>query len=68
MTPDPVVQAFEIDFPDDELVVYRNEVTNVECLIAMPKAKVNAVIAGGGKPPYWRHGEVIHVKRAEASA
>lgn len=66
---DALVQEFEQDFPDDELVVYRNEITQVECLIAIPKAKL-AERAKAGKVPFWRHGETIHVKRhvPEASA
>jgi hypothetical protein len=60
------VQEFEADFPDDELVLYRNEVLDVECLIAIPKAKL-AERAAQGVEPFWRHGETMHVRRAEAS-
>lgn len=61
---DRLVQEFEADFPDDELVVYRTD--QVEALIAIPKAKI-AERAAAGVEPFWRHGEVIHVERAEAS-
>lgn len=55
------VQEFEADFPDDELVVYRNDVLNVECLIAIPRAKLTERMKQGIEP-LWRHGSTIHVK------
>lgn len=56
------VQEFEQDFPDDELVLYRNDVLELECLIAMPRAKLTERMREG-KVPLWRHGSTIHVER-----
>lgn len=58
---DRLVQEFEQDFPDHELVARRSDVAGFECLIAIPKAKI-AERAKEGKEPFWRHGETIHVK------
>lgn len=62
-----IVQEFEADFPDDELVLYRNDVMGIECLIAIPRAKLTERMREG-KIPLWRHGATIHVQRFEASA
>lgn len=57
------VAELEADFPDDELVVYRNHVFGFEALIAMPKAKI-AEQAKRGIAPLWRHGDTITVRPA----
>ena len=67
--PPLTVAEFERDLPDDELVIYRNEVRNVECLIAIPRAKLQAQLKKRIEP-FWRHGETMHVRlhQPEASA
>lgn len=56
--------------PDHEILRYRNRIpseafpTGFECLIKVPKAKLVAVRAAGGKPPFWRHGELIDIAPA----
>jgi hypothetical protein len=62
------------EYPDHELIVYRNTAVPIEgwpkgfeCLIAVPKAKLRALRDAGGKPPFWRNGEVMHVRPARVS-
>lgn len=63
-----LIAEYEPDFPDDELVVYRNRVFGFECVIRMRKDKVAAAAAAAkekkGPPPFWRHGDVIDVRAA----
>jgi hypothetical protein len=62
----PLVREFEQDFPDDELVHYRNDVLAVECLIAIPRIRLTERMREV-KVPLWRHGGTIHVQHAEAT-
>jgi hypothetical protein len=54
-------------YPDHEIVRYRNRVPSeafpggFACLFKVPKAKLKAVLDAGGKPPFWRHGELIDI-------
>ncbi len=48
--------------PDDELIIYRNDVFRFECVIAVPRARITAK-----KSPLWRHGDTIHVKPARVT-
>lgn len=59
---DPLAEEFAPDFPEFELIVYRNFVAGVECLIVVPKAKLRELKSNGGRPPFWRHGEVMEVR------
>ena len=70
----PLAVEFAPDFPDHELIVYRNSVARIdgwpdgfECLIAVPKAKLRELKSEGGQPPFWRHGEVMNVRPARNS-
>lgn len=54
--------------------MYRNRVARIdgwpdgfECLIAVPKAKLRKLKSDGGRPPFWRHGEVMNVRPARNS-
>lgn len=66
----PLVAEFELDFPDDYLIVYRNTAVPIEgwpqgfeCLIRISRAKYDAALAKAkenkGPLPLWRHGDVI---------
>jgi len=68
MTPEAFAEVAS-GMKDHELIVYRNTVEPIEgwpngfeCLIAIPKAKLRALRDAGGKPPFWRHGEVIEAR------
>ena len=68
MTP----EEFAERFPDHETLVYRNTAVLIEgwpngfeCLIAVPKAKLRALRNAGMQPPFWRKGEVMHVRPPE---
>ena len=72
MTPEAFAEVAS-GMKDHELIVYRNTVEPIdgwpdgfECLIAIPKAKLRALRDAGGKPPFWRHGEVIEAKPPRA--
>lgn len=59
---------YKAQYPDHELIVYRNTAVPIEgwpngftCLIAVPKAKIAEVMDKGGKEPFWRHGDVMEV-------
>lgn len=58
----PLVAEFAPDFPDHELVHYRNQVLGFECLVAIPKDKIAAAAAAKRPPPFWRNGEVMEVR------
>lgn len=36
-----------------------------KCLLKVPRAKIAAVLAAGGHPPLWRHGELMRIKRGD---
>lgn len=70
---EPTFADYEAQHPDHELIVYRNRAVPIEgwpkgfiALIAVPKAKVEAA-QKAGKPPLWRHGEIIDVRPAGAA-
>lgn len=72
MTPE-LFAEYAAALKDHELIVYHNTVEPIEgwpkgfeCLIAIPKAKLRALRDAGGKPPFWRHGEVMDAKPAGA--
>lgn len=57
---------FEADYPDHEIIVYRNHVfrsdalpNGFECLILIPRANI-----APDRKPFWRHGEVMDVRAA----
>ncbi len=58
-------------YPDHEIVALRFDVPSAEfpggfsCLLKIPKAKIAPTLGPGGIPPFWRHGETIHVKVAD---
>lgn len=35
------------------------------CLLKIPRAKIAEVIAKGGRPPFWRHGELLRIRQAQ---
>lgn len=53
--------------PDHEILRFRTSVpseafpSGFECLIKVPKAKLRTARDAGGKPPFWRHGELIDI-------
>lgn len=53
--------------PDHEILRYRTSMPSeafpagFECLLKVPKAKLRAARDAGGKPPFWRHGELISI-------
>jgi hypothetical protein len=53
--------------PDHEILRFRTRMPSAafpagfECLIKVPKAKLRAARDAGGKPPFWRHGELIDI-------
>lgn len=61
---DPAVEEFSADFPEHELIVYRNRAFGIECLIAVPKAKLRKLKEDGKQPPFWRHGQVMEVRHS----
>jgi hypothetical protein len=55
---------FEADFPDHEIIVYRNRAVRsevfphgFECLILIPRTRITSE-----NRPFWRHGEVMEVQ------
>ena len=58
----------EARYPDHEIVALRFDVPSAyfpagfSCLLKIPKSKIAPTLAPDGQPPFWRHGETIHVK------
>lgn len=60
-------------YPAHEILRFRTGVPSeafpagFECLIKVPKAKLRAARDAGGKPPFWRRGELIDITPAEGA-
>lgn len=70
MEADPVVDfdTAAARYPDHEILTLRFDVPSADfpagfsCLLKIPKSKIVPELGPGGEPPFWRHGETIHVK------